>query len=242
MIKPQVFDNGEALHKAAADAFVSCYQNAIDDHGTFHVALSGGSTPKSLHRLLASKPFASEINWQKVHVYFGDERFVPHDHVDSNYAMARSTLLDLVEIPDNNIHPVQTDRKNAEISAADYSETLKNNLPTHNNELIFDLILLGLGPDGHTASLFPETDVLDEKTKVCAAVYVKKFESWRITITFPVINSAKVILLVSEGSGKIEIVKELRSLPNDKVIYPIQMIKPTNQMLWFIDKAADNQA
>ena len=239
MIKPDIFEDSSSLHIAAADYFLNICEKSISDHGSFHIALSGGTTPKSLFQLLAKAPYAEKINWSKVHIYFGDERFVPHDHDDSNFKMATKALLIHVDLPQGNIHPVATDLDTAQLASDDYQSILNKNLNKDDNDTPqFDLVLLGLGPDGHTASLFPETDILQEQTKLCDAVYVEKFDSWRISITFPVINHAKHILLLSEGDGKIDIVKELVNDQSDNKKYPIQMIEPENDMHWYIDKAA----
>jgi len=239
MISPTIFKDSPALHIAAADYFLKICQKCTDEQGIFHVALSGGTTPKYLFQLLAKSPYAEKINWSKVHIYFGDERFVPHTHVDSNFKMASQALLEHVELPQNNIHRVATDLASAQLAAEDYQSTMSELLLKDANGIPqFDLVLLGLGPDGHTASLFPDTNILHQHNKLCDAVFVKKFDSWRISITFPVINHAKHILLLSEGDGKVDIVKELVNIEQNEEKYPVQMIKPENEMCWYIDKAA----
>lgn len=239
MISPTIYEDSPTLHIAAADYFLKIYQTCIDKQRTFHVALSGGTTPKYLFQLLAKPPYADRINWSKVHVYFGDERFVPHTHDDSNFKMASQALLDHVKLPQANIHPVATHLETAQLAAENYQSVLNESLSKDaNGTPQFDLVLLGLGPDGHTASLFPETDILQQYNKLCDAVFVKKFDSWRISITFPVINNARHILLLSEGDGKIEIIKELVNAGEDEEKYPVQRIKPKNEMCWYIDKAA----
>jgi len=239
MISPTIFEDSPTLHIAAADYLLKTYQKCINTQSTFHVALSGGTTPKSLFQLLAKSPYTEQIDWSKVHVYFGDERFVPHSHDDSNFRMASEALLKHVEIPQSNIHQVSTDLATAQLAAENYENVLNEYLIKDTNGVPqFDLVLLGLGPDGHTASLFPETVILQEQNKLCDAVFVTKFDSWRISITFPVINHAKHILLLSEGSGKIDIIKELVNANKNEEKYPIQKIKPENEMCWYIDKAA----
>lgn len=244
MIKPTIFEDSPSLHIAAADYFVNTYEKSISNHGSFHVALSGGTTPKYLFQLLAKTPYVEKFNWSKVHIYFGDERFVPLTHDDSNFKMASEALLQHVDLPQTNIHSVATDLTTAELAAENYQTVMTEHLTKDNNGTPqFDLVLLGLGPDGHTASLFPETAILQQQNKLCDAVYVKKFDSWRTSITFPVINHAKHILLLSEGEGKVEIITELVNAPNnnkaqDDKKYPVQMISPENEMCWYIDKAA----
>jgi len=234
MITPNIFDNSSSLHIAAADYFLKVYNSSITQQDAFHVALSGGTTPKHLFQLLAKPPYIDKIDWSKVSIYFGDERFVAHSHDDSNFKMASQALLNHVNLPKDNIHPVATNMENATVAADNYNQLLAENLPSSR----FDLILLGLGPDGHTASLFPGTGILTETKKLCDAVYVEKFDSWRTSITFPVINQAKHILLLSEGKGKIDIIQELVNAKPDEVKYPIQMIQAENEMRWYIDKAA----
>ena len=239
MIKPTIFENSSSLHLAAADYFFQTYEKSIIDHGSFHVALSGGTTPKSLFLILAKTPYAEKFNWKNIHVYFGDERFVAQTHDDSNFRMANEALLQHVDIPQSNIHSVNTSLSSAEMAAENYETIMTEFLAKDEQDHPqFDLVLLGLGPDGHTASLFPETEILLQQTKMCDAVYVKKFDSWRTSITFPVINHAKHILLLSEGEGKVDIITELVNDSQNNNQYPVQMIKPENRMCWYIDKAA----
>lgn len=239
MIKPDIFENSSSLHIAAADYFLARYQDALKRHNAFHVSLSGGTTPKYLYQILAKSPYCEQIEWKKVYIYFGDERFVAHSHDDSNYKMASQALLLNVSIPPNNIHAVATELANASAAAEDYQQQLSQHLPNDDQgNAQFDLVLLGLGPDGHTASLFPGTAILDEYDKLCDAVYVEKFDSWRISLTYAAINNASSILLLSEGSGKADIIHELVNSPSSDKKYPIQSVTPSNNMHWFIDKAA----
>lgn len=238
MQKPDVYPDSNKLCTAAADFWLKCYAKAIAEHGQFYVAFSGGTTPKRLYEKLATGSYRNKINWQDVHIFFGDERFVALDHPDSNFNMANTALLSQVNIPGDNIHPVPVDVESAEAASVLYADTLKNTLPHSPADIPqFDLVLLGLGPDGHTASLFPGTPAVEETKKYCSAVYVEKFDSWRVSITFPIINAARNILLLTEGSGKHKIIKQLT---NDNIAdnqYPIQRVKQTN-FHWFADQAA----
>ena len=238
MQKPDIYPNSSALCTAAAEFWLTSYTQAIAAHGQFYVALSGGTTPKRLYEKLAAEPYRNKINWQDVHIFFGDERFVALDHPDSNFNMANTALLSQVDIPRDNIYPVPVDTGSAEVAADLYAKTLKNTLPDSSTGIPqFDLVLLGLGPDGHTASLFPGTSAVEETEKFCSAVYVEKFDSWRVSITFPIINAARDILLLTEGSGKHDIIEQLT---NDNIAdnqYPIQRVKQTN-FHWFADQAA----
>jgi len=248
---PSSYPSPSALCTAAADFWLAAYSAAILEHGSFHVAFSGGTTPKKLYEKLATPAYQSKIDWQKVHIYFGDERFVPLDHPDSNYNMASKALLSHINCPAENIHPVSVESGSAEKAAALYEATLRNHLPANNlptnnlsisteNKPQFDLVLLGLGPDGHTASLFPGTDAVNEKVKLCRAVFVEKFDSWRVSITFPVINNAKKILLLSEGSSKADIIKSLTDDNTPELQYPVQHVSQTNGFSWYVDGAAVN--
>lgn len=238
MIKPEVFEDKTSLYVAAAEYFVQCYETAIGTHNAFHVALSGGSTPKNLYRLLTSAPYADKINWGLVHFYFGDERFVSHDSDESNFKMAKQALLDNVACPAQNIHPVNTALDSADLAAAAYENTLHASLPQVNQQSVFDLVLLGLGADGHTASLFPDTDILDINNKDCAAVFVEKMNNWRVSITFPTINRAQHILLLAESVTKADIVKSIIEWDKPTPNYPVQRIAPGHKMRWYIDRAA----
>ncbi|MDH3327427.1 MAG: 6-phosphogluconolactonase [Gammaproteobacteria bacterium] len=239
MRSPNIYPSADELCSAAADFWLAAYSAAVIEHGSFHVALSGGTTPKRLYEKLATAPYQSKINWQNVHIYFGDERFVPLDHPDSNYNMANTALFALIDCPPSNIHPVSVESESADFAANQYEAVLLKELPKNsNNTPQFDLVLLGLGPDGHTASLFPGTDAVNEKIKLCRAVFVTKLDSWRVSITFPVINDAKNILLLSEGSGKVDIIKTLTDKNTPELSYPIQYVRQTSGFFWYADKAA----
>lgn len=252
MKQPTIYPTPDKLCEAAADFWLAAYSAAIIEHDSFHVAFSGGTTPKKLYEKLATSSFQSKINWKKVHIYFGDERFVPLDHADSNYNMANNALLNGIDCPEANIHTVNVAANDAEAAAAEYEATLVKYLPQNNkNKPQFDLVLLGLGPDGHTASLFPETDAVNEKEKLCRAVYVgnfcgKRMDSWRVSITFVAINSAAKILLLSEGSSKADIIKSLTTLQNtsqttsqtNDLQYPVQHVRQDHGFFWYADQAA----
>ncbi len=242
MISPEIFEDSSSLHIAAANYFMNTYLSATANDGSFHVALSGGSTPKYLYQLLAKTPYAENISWEKVHIYFGDERFVLSTHKDSNFNMAKKALLQHIAIPQENIHTVQTDLATAQLAAKNYQQVLIQNLPQNiDGHFQFDLVLLGLGADGHTASLFPGTPILQEQKKLYDAVYVEKLDSWRTSLTYPAINHAKHILLLSEGKGKTDIIHTLVKTKQATPQYPVAAIQPSNVMHWYIDKAAAAQ-
>jgi len=240
--KVNVYKTVELLNQTVAEDILSLCQACIDDHGTFHIALAGGGTPKRLYQLISSDMFRDKFPWEKIHVYFGDERCVPVNHEDSNFRMANEALLSKVPIPAENIHPVYIDVDNIAASAERYNDELIASLPSDNETPKFDLILLGLGDDGHTASLFPGTPILQQMQKYVDAVYVEKFNSWRISMTYPVINAAANIYLLTTGDKKARIVKTIMFDEPPAEPYPIQRIQGRGNMYWYLDNAAAAQA
>lgn len=238
--KIHIFEDKVAIGKAIAEQWSLLSKNAIAQRGSVHIALSGGSTPRILHQTLASSQFASQIDWQATHIYFGDERSVTQDHPDSNYRMARETLLSKIDIPQSNIHPMPIDIGNIQATAEHYAEVLRLNLPNDNQNNIpqFDLVLLGIGDDGHTASLFPGTTILDEKDKTVAAVFVEKMDTWRVSLTYPIINQARHVAIMVAGSGKAKIIAEILGENTGDSLYPVQRVNPIGQLDWYLDKAA----
>lgn len=192
MTEIQRFSDGDALALAGADFFVQTAVIAIASRGKFTVALSGGSTPRNLHQLLTREPFLSQVDWSKVYVYWGDERTVPPDAAESNYKMARETLLEHVPIPEVQVHRMRGEI-DPEAAATEYGRLIKAHFDPPDTR--FDLIFLGMGDDGHTASLFPHTAALNEVEHRCVANFVPKLDTWRITLTAPVINSAANVVL-----------------------------------------------
>ena len=184
----RIFPGLDTVSDAAAARIAELAAHAISSRGAFHVALSGGATPRHLYERLAQKPFVSEIDWASVHIYFGDERCVPPDHPDSNYGMAESALLAHVPIPHAQIHRIEAELAYVRQRAAAYAKVLESRLPLVNATPHFDLVLLGLGPDGHIASLFPATGSALTDARPVTAVYADSMHAWRISITLPVIN------------------------------------------------------
>lgn len=232
----QIFDNTQQLTLAAATLFVNTAKQAIAEKGKFTVALTGGSSPIALHKLLASEEYQKLVDWTKVFVFWGDERWVPFDDDRSNTKMAFETLLDHVSIPKENIFPMYA----AEKSAIDYAVDYESAIRTHVGEDgVFDLILLGMGDDGHTASLFPHTAVLLEEKKWVDAYYLTPQSMFRITLTAPLINRAKNIVVLTFGEKKANALYEvLEGEPNPQE-YPTQLLAPVDGKLLFLtDKAA----
>lgn len=223
----------QALAQASAEYVVELAQRAIEEHGIFRIALSGGSTPKAMHRLLAKRPLSAQIDWTNVEVYWGDERAVPPEHELSNFRMARETLLNHLPIPQDNIYRIRGELDPEEASI-EYGRLLKV------KGTYLDLILLGMGDDGHTASLFPHTDVLYETKHRCQAHFVEKLDSWRITMTAdPMINQARHVAFMVSGEGKAKVLNEVINGLYQPEKYPSQLIKPIQgDLVWFIDEPA----
>jgi 6-phosphogluconolactonase len=227
MIK--TFADTNDLFSFAAEKFVELADAAIAERGQFIVALAGGSTPKELYKLLATKNLA----WNNVVFFFGDERNVPIDSDESNYKTANETLFKPLNINPRNIYRWQTELAEPQKIAADYAEKVNNIAPT------FDLILLGTGNDGHTASLFPNTTALDETDKTAVENWVEKLNTWRFTLTFKTINTARNIIFLVKGEDKAEVLREILEGEFRPAELPSQSVKPKNgKLLWLSDKNA----
>jgi 6-phosphogluconolactonase len=224
------------LSQAAAAEFATFAAQAVRRGGRFTVALAGGSTPKSLYALLASGSTPS-ISWEKIFFFFGDERFVPSEHPDSNYRMVRETRL-LSKVAESNVFRVPTEIGDADSAARAYEQTLRKFFALQPGEFPrFDLVLLGLGPDGHTASLFPGTAALNEKSSLVVATWVEKFQTYRITLTLPVLNRSACVIFLVSGADKANIVRE--ALKNEEANLPSQKVRPADgRLLWLLDRAA----
>ena len=225
------------LFQAAAAEFARLASDAVHRSGRFTVALSGGSTPRSLYQLLASGAFP-HLPWDKTYFFFGDERHVPPDHPDSNYRMANEAMLSKVPIPAANVFRIPAEMKDADAAASTYELTLRSFFGLRPDEFPrFDLLLLGLGPDGHTASLFPGTFALAENKKLVVANWVEKFKTYRLTVTFPVLNHAAYVLFLASGADKAGILREV--LENPRADLPSQKVGPTDgNLIWMVDRAA----
>jgi 6-phosphogluconolactonase len=236
--KPEVriLNTPAELFQAAAAEFAALAAQAVKTSGRFSVALSGGSTPKSLYSLLASGSI-SNIPWDKIFFFFGDERFVLPDDPESNYRMARETGL-FSKVPSDHVFRVLTEEKDADAAALNYDQTLRKFFSLQPGEFPrFDLVLLGLGPDGHTASLFPGTAALTEKSRLVVANWVEKFHSYRITFTLPVLNRATNVTFLASGPDKASILKEV--LDNQSANLPSQKVHPSDgKLVWLVDQAA----
>ncbi len=225
------------LFHAAAEEFVNAARTAIGAQGRFTVALSGGNTPKSLYSLLAAK--YTDFAWNRVFMFFGDERHVPATDPQSNYRMVNEELLSKIKIPAENVFRIHAENPEAATAADDYASQLSRFFELKTGEFPrFDLILLGTGPEGHTASLFPDSAALDEQTRLVVSNWVAKFNTDRITFTFPVLNRAAEVMFLASGSEKADIVHEILEGKNTPPL-PAQSVQPTDgKLLWMLDEAA----
>jgi 6-phosphogluconolactonase len=225
------------LAREAARRFAELAETFTKERGRFTVALSGGSTPKVMFQILAEKYFAETLPWPSIYFFWGDERCVPPDHADSNYRMAYETLLSKAPIPRENIFRIPAEDEDHERAAASYAETLRTFFAEETPS--FDLVFLGMGADGHTASLFPGTAALRAGDRIAVPNYVEKFQSWRITLTASVINRARNIIFLVAGADKAPALKEVIEGPRNPEQYPSQLIEPSHgKLLWTVDEAA----
>jgi len=234
-----VLEDGEALAHEAARRFTALALGACAERGRFCVALSGGSTPRRLHALLASPPWREEVPWERVFVFFGDERFLPPDDPESNYAMARETLLSRVPIPPDQVFAFPTVGVTPEDAAREYAETLAEFFAPTAPAL--DLVLLGIGGDGHTASLFPEKpQVTTPSEALVEAVYdAPKAPPTRLTLTYRAINGARAVIFLVSGRGKAETLRAVLQKPTHPGQLPAQGVHPHDgALLWLVDEAA----
>jgi len=232
-----IYPDHDAFVHGAAEFVAGLAQAAIAETGRFTVALAGGGTPGPVYALLASPAFASRIAWDKVHVFFGDERCVPPDDKLSNFRMAREALLDHVPLPSANVHRIGGEDDPARAALA-YEQDMKLLFRTQAPPA-FDLICLGLGENGHTASLFPGTSGLREKERWVVSQYVEAMKIWRVTFTPVLINAARDVVFMVEGSGKAEVLERVLTGPYEPDVLPAQLVQPANgRTHWLVDAAA----
>jgi 6-phosphogluconolactonase len=232
-------DPGELVENAAR-TFIDRAAQAIAARGVFRVALSGGNTPRPVYVRLADSPYRDEVDWSHVHVFFSDERFVPLDSPESNYHTAYQALLSRVPIPERFVHPFATVDIAPEEAASLYEEGIRRVFEAAATEIpSFDLILLGMGADGHTASLFPDTEALTVTERLVVANFVPKLDTWRITFTYPLINAAHCVLFMVQGADKAERLTQVLSGAAD---LPAARVRPSQgELLWIVDQAAAEQ-
>lgn len=229
----------DAVSREAATRFVAAATQAVSAGGRFTVALAGGSTPERLYRLLAAAPYREQVPWQSVHVFFGDERTVPPDDTQSNYRMAKGAMLDALPVPLGQVYRMEGERDPLAAATA-YEQTIRDVFALDAGQMPrFDLILLGMGPDGHTASLFPQTVALDNYTDAVAPNFVAKLDTWRLTLTYPALNAAARVLFLVGGGDKAAAVREVLRGEANTAEYPSQGVLPTHGTVTFLlDEAA----
>jgi 6-phosphogluconolactonase len=231
----QMYRDSQAVARALADLFVANGRMAEAERGSFHVALSGGETPRAAYQLLGDDPLRQELSWSDVFIYFGDERCVPPDDEQSNYRMAQRAFLDAVGIPAANVHRIRGEADPGH-AANEYASILRADL---GNAPQLDLVLLGLGPDGHTASLFPGTPPDTDDDALVRAVYARSQMMWRVTMTPKVINLARTVVFAVEGADKAQILSAVYEGPIDPVKYPAQIVRPySGRLIWLVDELA----
>ena len=229
----RVYTDARALSEAAAQIFVEEARRRIGESGRFAAALAGGSTPKATYEILAREYGGPEdLDWGRVHVFFGDERTVSPDHEDSNYRMARETLL--VHVPVGSVHRMRGEMEPRE-AAAVYEKELED---FFGGTPVLDLVLLGMGEDGHTASLFPRTSALDARDRWATENPVEKLDAFRLTLTVPTINAARTVVFLVAGEGKAEALKEILESDADPRDYPAKLVQPATGPLWLVDEAS----
>lgn len=232
----EVFDEADALNSVAAELFIEKAAQAIAARGAFHLVLSGGETPRPLYELLAGESYRNRVDWSKAHVYWSDERCVSADDLRSNAVMAKAALLDHVPIPTAQIHPMY-EQGTPQQAALDYEALLRRlgagQLPR------FDLILLGMGADGHTASLFPGTAAVAERTRFVCELYLPEQDMYRLTLTLPVLNQARLVVFMVSGAGKAAMLKQVRAEDAAGDGPPARLIRPDNgEIRWLVDASA----
>lgn len=234
----RVYRDGDQLAAAAAELFAELASESVAVGGRFRVALSGGSTPRRTFEVLASPELSSHVDWSKVDIFWGDERCVPADDPESNYGMTRKALLRRVPIPEPNIHRVRTEMCSPQAAAFEYEGEIRSSFVDQIAIPRFDLIYLGLGTNGHTASLFPHSPVLQEKVRLVAAVFVPEVNSWRISMTAGLLNHGRTVAFLVSGPEKAQVLRDVVLGPRDPERLPAQLIIPDGRLIWIADEAA----
>jgi 6-phosphogluconolactonase len=232
-----IYPDVDTLSQQAAQYVVRIASESIADRGRFTIALSGGTTPRKLYGLLGSEPYSSQIDWKLVHIFWGDERCVPPDNPDSNYSMAKEVLLSKIPIPALQVHRMPADQPDRETASYAYTIEMQHTFGT-NGMPGFDLIQLGMGPEGHTVSLFPHQASLHEKQRLVIPVSVPKPPPDRLTFTPPLLNAARNILFLVTGSDKADALQAVLEGEYQPEEYPAQIVHPPNgEVVWMLDRA-----
>jgi len=232
----------QELFAAAAEVVVGAATDAVAQRGRFTISLSGGSTPKSLFNLLATNA-RTVLPWERMFFFWGDERHVPPTDPDSNYRMAEETMLSKVPVPPGNVFRMAAENPDAAAVAEDYEKTLRKFFALEPGQVpVFDLILLGMGPDGHTASLFPGTAGLQEKSRLVIANWVEKMKTSRLTFTLPVLNAARCVTFLVSGTDKAAVLRTVLEGDVPAEQYPAMLVRPTDgKLIWLVDRAAASE-
>jgi 6-phosphogluconolactonase len=234
-----IFPDSESLASRAADFFAETLEEAVTSKVAAFVALSGGSTPKRMGELLAGEPYSNLRQWRNLHVFWGDERWVPLESDESNAGVALRTFLERVPVPREQIYPMANLNLSPDQAASRYEEIVRRVVPSGGETPQFDLVLLGMGDDGHTASLFPHTAAVHENVKLVVANHVPKLNATRLTMTPRLINAASSVVFLVSGSGKAARLAEVLEGPERPDDLPSQVIRPdSGNLLWLVDEAA----
>lgn len=234
----RVYGDAGQLARAAAELFVKTAADSIEARGRFWVALSGGTTPRRLYKLLATSAFSSRVDWTHIKIFWGDERYIPADDPDSNYRMTAEALLQHVPIPFMNVYRVPTEIDPPEAAAATYEHEIRHCFRVFDSVPQFDLIYLGLGTNGHTASLFPRSPALKETSRLVLADFVAEVSNWRITMSPSLLNRGRTVAFLITGQEKADVLREVLLGPRDPTRLPAQFIAPEGTLLWMVDEAA----
>ena len=241
-VEIRILTTPQELFSTAAEEVVRAANEAVKQRGRFTIALAGGSTPKSLYNLLATNA-RTALPWDRMFFFFGDERHVPPSDPDSNYRMADESMLSKIPVATANVFRIPAENPDAEAVAEAYEETLKKFFALQPGQFPrFDLILLGMGPDGHTASLFPGTAALQEKKRLVVANWVEKMKTHRITLTLPVLNAAHCIIFLVSGIDKASVLRTVLEEDVSAEQYPSKLVRPRDgKLIWLLDRAAASQ-
>jgi 6-phosphogluconolactonase len=234
--KIHIYPNKKELVIGTTKKITHIIEQTLQKNGLCHVVLAGGNTPREVYALLATNLYKNRVDWNRVHLYWGDERTVPPEHPDSNFGMAQQALLALIKIPQENVHRIRGEISPKQ-AAAEYAELLRGQFQQFPPS--FDLVILGVGEDGHTASLFPGTDVLEVMDQPAAAVFVPKLNTWRVTLTLPVLNAAKQVVLLVSGTSKSGIIQRIMNVDKPTEYLPVTLVRPESGRLhWLLDAEA----
>jgi 6-phosphogluconolactonase len=233
-----VYKDAEELASAGAQLFVDEAAEAVRARGRFRIGLSGGSTPRRVYELLATPAFSSRVDWKRVDLFWGDERYVAADAADSNYRMTAQALLDHVPVPPASVHRVPAEIAPPAAAASAYEDEMRRVFGGSGSVPQFDLIYLGLGANGHTASLFPHRPALHESSRLVVADFVAEVNAWRITMSLPLLNHGRTVAFLIEGAQKAQVLRDVLLGPREPERLPAQLISPQGKLLWMVDTAA----